>query len=156
WWLYFDSAAAFNLRLLELSGGSPTIARAVFAVGHMLPAFALLVTAAGVGLLLGDDPPPTAFGLACTGIGIYLASSRAMRGAPSSPPALLGTVVTVATFFLARLHTVLNPHEYLWLLAGWVALCALLTTRTAGELDDDEALERYLGRGGGHAVERSP
>jgi low temperature requirement protein LtrA len=39
WWVYFDSAAAINLRVLELSGGSPTMARAIFAVGHMLPTF---------------------------------------------------------------------------------------------------------------------
>ena len=49
WWLYFDSAAEINLKVLELSGGSPTMARAIFAVGHMLPAFALLLIAAGVG-----------------------------------------------------------------------------------------------------------
>ena len=47
WWVYFDSAAAINLKVLELSGGSPTMARAIFAVGHMLRAFALLITAAG-------------------------------------------------------------------------------------------------------------
>ena len=60
WWVYFDSAAEINLKVLELSGGSPTMARAIFAVGHMLPAFALLITAAGVGLLLEDDPPQIA------------------------------------------------------------------------------------------------
>src|SRR6185503_17040218 len=56
WWLYFDSAADINLKVLELSGGSPTMARAIFAVGHMLPAFALLITASGVGLLVEADP----------------------------------------------------------------------------------------------------
>ena len=55
--------------VLELSGGSPTMARAIFAVGHMLPAFALLITASGVGLLLEDDPPRIAYGLACVGVG---------------------------------------------------------------------------------------
>ena len=77
WWLYFDSAAAINLKVLELSGGSPTMARAIFAVGHMLPAFALLITAAGVGLLLEDDPPRIAYWLACVGAGMYLAGTRA-------------------------------------------------------------------------------
>ena len=57
WWLYFDSAAEINLRVLQLSGGSPTMARAIFAVGHMVPAFALLIIAAGVGLLLEEEPP---------------------------------------------------------------------------------------------------
>ena len=57
WWLYFDAAAEINLKVLELSGGSPTIAEAIFAVGHMLPSFALLMIAAAVGLLLKEDPP---------------------------------------------------------------------------------------------------
>jgi len=56
WWVYFDSAAAINLKVLELSGGSPTMARAIFAVGHMLPAFALLIIAAGVGPPAGGRP----------------------------------------------------------------------------------------------------
>ena len=58
--------------MLELSGGSRTMARAIFAVGHMLPAFALLLVAAGIGLLLEEDPPRIAYSLACVGIGIYL------------------------------------------------------------------------------------
>ena len=52
------------------------MARAIFAVGHMLPAFALLITAAGVGLLLEDHPPHIAAWLACVGIGIYLLGTR--------------------------------------------------------------------------------
>ena len=76
WWVYFDSAAEINLKVLELSGGSPTMARAIFAVGHMLPAFALLITAAGVGLLLEEDPPQIAYWLACVGVGIYLLGTR--------------------------------------------------------------------------------
>jgi low temperature requirement protein LtrA len=77
WWLYFDSAAEVNLKVLELSGGSPTMARTIFAVGHMLPAFALLTTAAGVGLLFEEDAPKIAYWLACIGIGIYLLGTRA-------------------------------------------------------------------------------
>ena len=79
WWLYFDSVAAVNLRVLELSGGSPTMARAIFAVGHMLPAFALLITASGVGLLLEDDPPRIAYGFACTGVALYMLGTRVIR-----------------------------------------------------------------------------
>jgi low temperature requirement protein LtrA len=55
WWLYFDSAADFNLRVLELSGGSPAMARALFAAGHMHPAFALILIASGLSLLLEGD-----------------------------------------------------------------------------------------------------
>ena len=42
----------------------------------MLPAFALLITAAGIGLLLEEDPPRIAYWLACVGIGIYLGGTR--------------------------------------------------------------------------------
>jgi low temperature requirement protein LtrA len=86
WWLYFDSVADVNLRVLELSGGSPTMARAIFAVGHMLPAFALLITASGVGLL-EEDPPQIAYGLACTGVGIYMLGTRVIRMGSGRVPA---------------------------------------------------------------------
>jgi hypothetical protein len=47
--------------VLELSGGSPAMARAIFAGGHMLPAFALLITAAGAVLLLDEHPRRIAY-----------------------------------------------------------------------------------------------
>jgi low temperature requirement protein LtrA len=37
WWTYFDAAADIDLRLLERAGGSPAMARAIFAGGHMIP-----------------------------------------------------------------------------------------------------------------------
>jgi low temperature requirement protein LtrA len=144
WWLYFDSVADINLRVLDLSGGSPTMARAIFAVGHMLPAFALLITAAGVGLLLEDDPPELAYWLACTGLGIYLAGTRAMGSA--RVPRIARVALVLATFQLARLGPTLTAHGYLWLLAGWALMCAALTTGTpAGRRHDD--LGRYLDGG---------
>jgi low temperature requirement protein LtrA len=144
WWLYFDSAADINLKVLELSGGSPTMARAIFAVGHMFPAFALLLTASGVGLLIEADPPEIAYWLACIGIGIYLATTRAFLIGTSRVPTVVKTLLLVATFMLGRLHGVLSPHAYLWLLTGWVVLCAALATRAPGR-DDAEAVARYLG-----------
>ena len=144
WWLYFDSAAAINLKVLELSGGSPTMARAIFAVGHMLPAFALLITAAGVGLLLEGDPPRIAYWLACVGIGIYLAGTRVFLLATSRVPGFVRALLLVATFMLGRLGPELSPHGYLWLLTAWVVMCAALSTRTAGG-DDTAELEHYLG-----------
>jgi low temperature requirement protein LtrA len=145
WWTYFDSTVEINLRVLELSGGSPTMARAIFAVGHMLPAFALLITAAGVGLLLEEDPPRIAYWLSCIGIGMYLAGTRAFLMA-TRVPGIVRTLLLVATFLLGRLEPVLSPHAYVWLLAGWVAMCALLTTRSAGT---EEAVERVFARRGG-------
>ncbi len=81
WWLYFDSAAERNLQVLELSGGSPTMAKAIYAVGHMLPAFSLLLVAAGVGLLLEGEPPELAYAMPAIGIGIYLLGTRVFLAA---------------------------------------------------------------------------
>jgi hypothetical protein len=100
WWLYFDSAAEVNLKVLELSGGSPTMARAIFAVGHMLPAFALLLTAAGVGLLLEDEPPDAAAWAACVGAGIYLLGTRTFLRGSRRVPGVVRVLVIVATFQL--------------------------------------------------------
>jgi low temperature requirement protein LtrA len=129
WWLYFDSAAELNLKVLELSGGSPTMARAIFAAGHMLPAFALLLIASGVGLLIEGEAPAIAYWLACVGAGIYLAGTRAFLVSGRGVPGAVRVLVLVATFFLGRLHSVLSPHEYLWLIAAWMVVCAALTTR---------------------------
>ena len=128
WWLYFDAASEINLRVLEMSGGSPTMARALFAVGHMLPSFALLITAAGVGLLLGDDPPRIAYWLACVGVGIYLSSTRVFMISASRPGRIARLVLLIATFQLGRLNLVMGPHAYLWVLTAWAVMCAALTT----------------------------
>jgi len=144
WWVYFDSVAEINFEVLQLSGGSPSIARAIFAVGHMLPAFALLLVAAGAGLLIGHDPPRIAFWLACVGLGMYLAGTRAMGLARGRLGGLARLAIVIATFQLGRLHAVLSPHAYLWLLTGWAVMCAALTTRR-GEGDEDGPLARYAG-----------
>jgi low temperature requirement protein LtrA len=133
WWLYFDSTAEFNLKVLELSGGSPTMARAIFAVGHMLPAFALLLTAAGVGLLLEQEPPHAGAWLACVGIGIYVLGTRSFLRGSRHVPGAVRFVVLLATFQLGRLTPPLSAHAYLWVLTGWVGVCAALTTRSAAE-----------------------
>ncbi len=138
WWLYFDAAADVNLRVLELSGGSPTMARAIFAVGHMLPAFSLLMMAAGVGLLLEGEPPRIAYWLPSLGLGIYLLGTRVFLMAAKRVSGAVRALLVVATFFLGRLYDVLSPHEYVWLLAAWAAMCAALTTRSP-------RLERFLG-----------
>jgi hypothetical protein len=50
-------------------------------------------------------------------------------------------LLLVATFQLGRLEGALSPHAYVWLLAGWVVMCAALTTRGV----DKAEIERYLG-----------
>jgi low temperature requirement protein LtrA len=130
WWTYFDAAADIDLRRLERSGGSPTMARAIFAGGHMIPAFALLVSAAGVGLLLGEDPTRFAYWLAGIGTAVYLTGARASMRAQGRRGHLIRVGATAITFAFGALHTVLSPSAYLWLLAAWVAFNAGLTART--------------------------
>jgi low temperature requirement protein LtrA len=133
WWLYFDAAAEINLRVLELSGGSPVMARGIFAVGHMFPAFALLLVAAGTGLLLEGDPPRLAHWLPCIGIGTYLVSTRVTLVAASRVATGRRFGLVVATFFLGFAGRHLSAHAYLWLLTAWTLGCAVLATRGTRE-----------------------
>jgi len=136
WWLYFDSAADLNLRVLELSGGSPTMARAIFAVGHMLPCFALLLMAAGLGLLLEEDPPPIAYTLASVGLGIYLLGTRVFLAPGNRVGGAVRVLLLIATFALHRLHTVMSPHVYVWVLAAWGVGCAALAVGAGRFMQD--------------------
>ena len=130
WWLYFDAAVDINLRVLELSGGSPTMAKAIFAVGHMVPCFALLLVAGGVGLLLEEEPPRIAYWLACVGFGIYLLGTRVFMSAKRLSGAAR-LVLLIAIFSLGRLHETVSPHTYLWLLTALAVVCAALTLQSA-------------------------
>ena len=127
WWLYFDSAASLNLRVLELSGGSPTVARTIFAIGHMFPSFALLMISAGVGLLLEEDPPHIAYSLVSIGLGIYLLGTRVFMFSTKRVGGAARSLLVVATFFLARLD--LEPYAFVWFVTGWAVMCAVLSTR---------------------------
>jgi low temperature requirement protein LtrA len=133
WWLYFDAAADINLKVLELSGGSPTMARAIFAAGHELPAFALLLIAAGLGLLLDGEEALIAYWLPCVGIGIYLAGTRVFIGGRGRLSALVRILLLLATFQLGRLADVLSPREYVWLLMVWTVMCAALASTEASD-----------------------
>ena len=137
WWLYFDSAVDLNLRVLDLSGGSPAIARAIFAAGHMLPAFSLLITAAGLGLLLEGEPPPLAYWLTSCGVGIYLSGTRVFFGSATGGGRAVRTLLVVLTFLLGSLHDTLSPRAYVWLLAAWGIGCAVLATRGSRFIPDE-------------------
>jgi low temperature requirement protein LtrA len=141
WWLYFDAAADLNLRVFELSGGSPTMARAIFAVGHMLPSFSLLLVAAGVGLLLEEDPPAIAYAMPAIGIGIYLLTTRVFMSAKTHGARALRLLLVIAIFNLGRLHETLEPHAYLWLLSAIAVVCAALSMRRATQEDMDQMRE---------------
>ena len=70
WWIYFTSAAEMYERLLGLSGGNPALAYSLYAVGHLPPAFALLLVAAGVNLSLHEPAPSPAAGFVPAGLTI--------------------------------------------------------------------------------------
>jgi low temperature requirement protein LtrA len=129
WWLYFDAAVDVNRRVLELSGGSPTMAKAIFAVGHMLPCFALLLVAAGAGLLLEEEPPRIAYWLACVGFGIYLLGTRVFMTATTHAGRLARLALLIAIFQLGRLHETVSPHTYVWLLTALAVVCAGIAMR---------------------------
>ncbi|HCT76355.1 MAG TPA: low temperature requirement protein A, partial [Micromonosporaceae bacterium] len=124
WWIYFDSTADVSRRYLELSSGSPEVARAVFAAGHMIPAFALIVVAAGLRLLLQGHPPTAAYWLVAAGIGAYLVGTRVVTGATTTGNRLLRLVLVVGTFQLGHLAGVLSSSAFTWLVCGWVVVCA--------------------------------
>jgi low temperature requirement protein LtrA len=130
WWAYFSGADEIELRTLELSGGSPQTARVLFAVGHMLPAFALLITAAGAGLLLQHDPPRIAFELTSIGSGMYLTGVRGAMRPQRKLDRVAQTVLIGATFAFGSLRHVLGPHSYLWALAAWTAAIAVYVPRS--------------------------
>ena len=110
-------------------GGSPTMARAIFAVGHMLP----LVLAAdhhrGVGLLLEELRRQPRLWLAYMGIGIYLLGTRVFLAASRHVSGLARVLLLIATFQLARLEGELSPHAYCGCSPLGV-MCAALTARS--------------------------
>jgi low temperature requirement protein LtrA len=138
WWLYFDAAAEINLKVLEMSGGSPVIARAIFATGHMLPAFALLLMAAGVGLLLEPEQPRIAYALVSVGLGIYLLGTRVFLASGERIGGAVRALMVAATFALGALHGVLSPHAYLWLVAVWAVVCASFAVGAQRFMQDEQ------------------
>jgi hypothetical protein len=93
----------------------------------MIPAFALLMSAAGIGLLLREHPTPFAFWLACVGMGLYLGGTHASLGAHGRWCRGARVAVTAVTYAFGALHFVLSPAAYLCVLAAWGAANVALT-----------------------------
>ena len=132
WWTYFAAAAETDLDKLKLSGGSPAVARAIFAVGQMVPAFALIVAAAGIGLLLHGEPPPIAYWLTCVGVGLYVSGTDGYARARGPLNHFARFAAMAAIYASGALHWVLSPVVYIWLLALMVAGNTALVTATGG------------------------
>ena len=143
WWLYFNAVAEINLRVLQAAGGSPVVARALFAVGHMLPAFALLLMAAGVGLLLDPESADDGYWLCSVGVGTYLIGTRVFFATTSRLGHLARVLLVIATFELGQLQGVVSPSLFIWIVALWTLGCAALATRNGRDVSD-ETLRSYV------------
>lgn len=142
WWVYFTSAAEIYERMLDLSGGNPALAYSLYAGGHLVPAFALLLVAAGVNLSLHESPPQAAAWFTTAGLTMYLAGTRSFAaGSPRWYVGLARSATLAATVCLAFLDRVLPAPAVVAVIAVWAVLCAAATAvirrRTLARLGDD-------------------
>jgi low temperature requirement protein LtrA len=143
WWLYFASAARIYERLLDLSGGNPALAYSLYAVGHLFPAFALLLVAAGVNLSLHESPPQAAVWFTTVGLTMYLAGTRVFSppGRPrwyAGPARIAALAATVCLAFLGR---VLPAPGVVVVVAAWAVGSAVVAAgirhRALDRMGDD-------------------
>ncbi|MFC7484678.1 low temperature requirement protein A [Luedemannella flava] len=130
WWIYFDSSAGINEFVLRASGGNPAMAYGIYAGGHLPPAFALLLIAAGIDLSLHDDPPVAATWLVSIGLAVYLVGTRGFTiGAlPHWYLRALRVLLVTATVCLALLHLLVSPPIVVTIIAVWAVLAAVVVT----------------------------
>jgi low temperature requirement protein LtrA len=76
WWIYFTAAAPIAETVLRASGGNPSMAYGLYAVGHLPAVFALLTMAAGISRALSGEPSPSAAWYVTGGLAVYVMSSR--------------------------------------------------------------------------------
>jgi len=128
WWVYFSSAVEIYERMLGFSGGNPAMAYSLYAGGHLMPAFALLLMAAGVNLSLHESPPHAAAWFTTAGLAIYLAGTRAFATGPRRwYAALAQTAALAVTVNLAFLDRLLPAPAVVLVIAVWAAATAAVT-----------------------------
>ncbi|OXM60638.1 low temperature requirement protein A [Amycolatopsis vastitatis] len=142
WWMYFTSAAEIYERMLSLSGGNPALAYSLYAGGHLAPAFALLLVAAGVNLSLHESPPPAAVWLLTSGLAAYLVGTRVFAdGSQRWYHRLARVASVVATVNLAFLSLVLPAPAVVVVTAVWgvaaAAVSSVLRRRTLVRFGDN-------------------
>ncbi|MEV6638932.1 low temperature requirement protein A [Amycolatopsis sp. NPDC051371] len=143
WWLYFASAARIYERLLGISGGNPALAYSLYAVGHLFPAFALLLIAAGVNLSLHESPPQAAAWFTTVGLTTYLAGTRvfSVPGRPRWYASLARIAALAATVCLAFLGRVLPAPAVIVAVAVWAVVSTVVAAgirhRALDRLGDD-------------------
>lgn len=121
WWLYFTSAARIYERMLDLSGGNPALAYSLYAGGHLFPAFALLLIAAGVNLSLHESPPQAAGWFTTVGLTLYLSGTRVFSAGPAERwwGGMARIAALAATVCLALLGRVLPAPAVVVVVAAW-------------------------------------
>ncbi|MDX3193514.1 low temperature requirement protein A [Streptomyces sp. MN03-5084-2B] len=128
WWVYFSSAVEIYERLLGFSGGNPALAYSLYAGGHLMPAFALLLMAAGVDLSLQESPPHAAVWFTTVGLATYLAGTRVFAtGSRRWYFALARVAAVTVTVNLAFLDRVLPAPAVVLVIAVWAAGTAVVT-----------------------------
>ena len=134
WWIYFDSASRVSEYVLRASGGNPTMAYTIYAGGHVLPAFSLLVIAAGVNLSMHEDPPVAAAWLVSCGLAAYLLGTRAFTTGNVSSVRVraLRALAIVVTVCLALLYRVLPTVGVVAITACWAVLAAVVASADRG------------------------
>lgn len=130
WWLYFTSAARIYERMLDLSGGNPALAYSLYAGGHLFPAFALLLIAAGVNLSLHEHPPQAAGWFTTVGLTLYLSGTRVFTTGPSQRwyAGLARVIVLPATVCLAFLGRVMPATAVVVVVALWAVGATVVAT----------------------------
>jgi low temperature requirement protein LtrA len=144
WWVYFTSAAEIYERMLSFSGGNPLLAYSLYAAGHLVPAFALLMVAAGVNLSLQEPAPPTAAWFVTAGLTVYLIGTRAVADGTRRWYVVLARIAVLAgTVCVALLERVLPAPVVIVVIAVWaVAIAAVagsIRHKALDRLGDDPA-----------------
>jgi low temperature requirement protein LtrA len=130
WWIYFTSAAPINEYVLRASGGNPAMAYGLYAGGHLSPAFALLVVAAGVSLALHGGAGRVAAWLVTGGVAGYLVGTRAVTSEGLRFDRLVRLAVLAATVCLAFLEPLISAAGVVAVMALWSAgIAAFVTLR---------------------------
>ena len=120
WWVYFTSAAELYERMLDVSGGNPALAYSLYATGHLFPAFALVLVAAGVNLSLHESPPHAAAWFITAGLTMYLAGTRVFTAGPRRWYFGVARIAALAaTVCLALLDRLLPAPAVVVVIAGW-------------------------------------
>ncbi|MGW4063093.1 low temperature requirement protein A [Amycolatopsis sp. NPDC004747] len=142
WWLYFTSAAELSEKMLDLSGGNPMLAYSLYAGGHLTPAFALLLVAAGLNLSLHDAPPSAAAWLLTAGLTVYIAGTRVFSADPGRWWQRAARVAAlVVTVNLAHLGRILPAPAVVVVVAVWgvgmTAVSSVVRRRAIESLGDN-------------------